>query len=50
MKIQRSSYLTKMRMVSEKKRKVTLFNNITWKDTVDVDDDVNDATANTNIC
>jgi len=39
-----------MRMVSKQKGEITLFNNITWKDTEYVDDDVNDPTADTNIC
>ena len=39
-----------MRMVSKKKREITLFNNITWEDTENVDDDINDATTDANIC
>ena len=39
-----------MRMVSKKKREITLFNNITSKDTEYVDGDINDATTHANIC
>ena len=39
-----------MRMVSKKKRKIALFNDITWEDTEYVGDDINDTTAHANIC